>query len=120
MKKDLATKNPRDLKMQLAHTIVAMYDGIKAADTAQAEFIAQFQNKELPTDMPTHKLIRGMGLLDLLTAKNMVASKSEGRRLVEQGGVKLDSQPITDANLHLDKGTTGILQVGKRKFLKLI
>lgn len=111
--------NPRDLKMRLAHTIVSMYDGAKAADKAQSEFVSQFQNNELPSNIPTHKLIRGMGLLDLLLAHKLIASKSEGKRLVEQGGVRLDNKVLTDPNLKLEAKTAGVLQVGKRRFLKL-
>ena len=113
-------KNPRDAKMLLGHAIAELYHGKTSADTARDEFVNQFQKHELPKNIPTHKLIRGMGLLDLLQAKGLVASKSEGRRLIEQGGVKLDSTPITDPALHLAKGTKGVLQVGKRRFLKLI
>lgn len=111
--------NLRDLKMKLAHTIVSMYDGAKAADKAQEDFVNQFQKNQLPKDMPTHKLIRGMGLLDLLLHHKLIASKSEGRRLIEQGGVRLNELVLTDPNTHLAAKTTGIIQIGKRRFLQL-
>lgn len=120
IKKSLTKSNPRDIKMVLAHKIVSMYDGLAAADKSQAAFVGQFQKNELPTNIPTHKLIRGMGLLDLLVSKKLIGSKSEGRRLIEQGGVRLNDAVISDPNLFLAPKTTGIIQVGKRRYLKII
>jgi len=120
IKSQLKSQNPRDLKLKLAHTIVEMYDGKKAADLAQQGFINQFQKGQLPTDIPTHKLTKTTELLDLLVDKKVITSKSEGRRLMDQNGIKVDSQPITNPTFELEKGTKAIVQVGKRKFLKLI
>ncbi|MEZ4210316.1 MAG: tyrosine--tRNA ligase [Patescibacteria group bacterium] len=120
IKSQLKSQNPRDLKLKLAHTIVEMYDGKKAADTAQQAFINQFQKGQLPSDILTYKLTKTTELLDLLVNQNIIASKSEGRRLMNQNGIKLDSQPITNPTFELEKETKTIIQVGKRKFLKLI
>lgn len=118
IKKDLAKANPRDLKMQLAHTIVEMYDGKASADKAQTEFISQFQNKELPQDIPTHKVKSDTNIVELLVDSGLANSKSEARRLIAQNGVRLDNASVSEATLITPK-TMAILQVGKHRFLKL-
>lgn len=112
-------KNPRDLKMLLAHKIVSMYDGSAAANKAEAAFIGQFQKNEIPSDIPAHKLTKKIGLLDLLIHHKLISSKSEGRRLIEQSGIRLNDAVVTDINLELAPKTQAIIQIGKRKFLKV-
>jgi tyrosyl-tRNA synthetase len=119
IKKDLLTKNPRDLKMQLAHAIVSLYDGKPAADKAQEEFVRQFQKKERPDDIPTYKLIKPTPIMEVMIASKLVFSKSEARRLIEQGGVKYNDEVVEDITLAIKPKKTGIIQVGKRRFLRI-
>ncbi|HVY68080.1 MAG TPA: tyrosine--tRNA ligase [Patescibacteria group bacterium] len=115
-----AMPNPRDQKLHLAENIAALYHGPAAAAKARAGFIAQFSNGELPAQIPLQKLPGGSyQLVELLAQTGLAASKSEARRLLQQGGVKLNGkvavqdQPVSLAAEPL------LLQVGKRKFLKL-
>jgi tyrosyl-tRNA synthetase len=126
IKKQLASKktNPRDMKMQLAHIIVSMYHGTKAADKAQADFVSVFQRHDTPNDIASASLSKPMPILELLVKHKLANSNSEARRLVGQGGVKLNDKVITDIGFSVMPpkrvGKTDlILQVGKRRFLKL-
>jgi tyrosyl-tRNA synthetase len=122
IKKELANKknNPRDLKMKLAHTIVSMYHGKKEADKAQSDFVSVFQKHELPDKIETKAFGWKTSLPDIMTSTGVSASKSDARRMIEQGGVRLDGVPIISINTMLDpKKSEQILQVGKRKVIKL-
>jgi tyrosyl-tRNA synthetase len=120
IKKDLPGLNPRDLKMRLAHTLVSLYDGESAADKAQTNFVKIFQEHQLPSKIPSHKLTKPTLLLDLLVDTQLASSKSEARRLIQQGGVSIDERVTNDITLVLKPKTPAIIQVGKRRFLKLI
>jgi tyrosyl-tRNA synthetase len=111
--------NPRDLKMQLGREIVAQFHGADAARQAEAEFVKVFQQRELPTDMPAFALKQPMPIVDLIVAANLAPSRSEARRLVQQGGVKLNDAPIDkiDAVIPVSEA---ILRVGRRKFVRLV
>lgn len=121
IKRELANKktNPRNLKMRLAHTIVSMYHGKSAADKAQSDFISIFQKHSAPSDIKAVKLAKPMSILDLLVKNKLASSNSEARRLVQQGGVKLGNKTIADIGFVVKPKTDLILQVGKRRFLKL-
>jgi len=119
IKKEMGTANPRDLKMRLAHTIVALYDGETAADKAQTNFVKIFQEHQLPSKIPTHTISKPTLLLDLLVEAGLASSKSEARRLIQQGGVSIDERVTNDITLILKPKTPTILQVGKRRFLKI-
>lgn len=113
-------KNPRDQKLSLAESIVAIYHNKKMAEQAKQKFISQFSKKELPTDIPTTKVKVGKyQLVDLLVQLKMVESKSEARRLIEQGGVKINQEKVTSPSIEIQKTNDLLLQVGKRKFLKI-
>jgi tyrosyl-tRNA synthetase len=115
------SRHPRDLKMALAREIVSIFHGDAAAAAAEEHFRTVFQQRELPDDMPEVTLAEPVGLLALLKEAGLISSTSEGRRLVEQGGVKLDGQPVADFKLELvPMGGEQVVQVGKRKFVKLI
>ena len=79
-----------------------------------------FQQRELPPDMPELKLVQPVSLVDLLTNTGLVPSKSEARRLVQQGGIKLDGEQVDDFNLTIAPDREHVLQVGRRKFVKLL
>jgi tyrosyl-tRNA synthetase len=110
--------HPRDLKMKLAYEIVSIYHDEAAAQRAQDNFVRVFQRGALPEEMPELVLSDGQTVLDVLVAGKLVNSKSEGRRLLEQNGVRLDGELLSDPNLPFPK--PGVLQVGKRKYLKII
>ena len=112
--------NPRDLKLQLAHTITEEYHGKDGADHAQQEFINVVSNKGIPEDIPEVKVENGKGILDLLVELNFVQSKGEAKRLIQGGGVKIDGEKIADMAYTLTFNESVILQAGKRKFAKLV
>ncbi len=110
--------HPRDAKMKLAHEIVSIYHSPEAADQAQANFIRVFQERDMPQDMPEYTLQPGQTVLDVLIAGKLVGTKSEGRRVIDQNGVRLDGQVLSDPNQTFPH--SGVLQVGKRRFLRII
>lgn len=110
--------HPRDVKMRLAYEIVSVFQGQASADRAQEAFVRVFQRGNLPADMPEFRLQDGQTVLDVLLAGNLVSSKSDGRRMLNQQGVRLDGQVLTDPNQVLTQ--PGVMQVGKRKYLRLV
>ncbi|MDD5430749.1 MAG: tyrosine--tRNA ligase [Candidatus Pacebacteria bacterium] len=113
-------KDPREAKLELARIIVEMYHGKAAAEKAKEEFIRVVSNKGVPSEIPTMKVKKGLKLADLLVEAKMAASKSEARRLIEQKGVRLDGKVESDPNKTIDIKKEILLQVGPRKFLKII
>ncbi len=110
--------HPRDVKMKLAYEIVSIYHNPEAALRAQDAFVRVFQRGDLPDEMPELVLHDGQTVLDVLVAGNLVTSGSDGRRLLDQHGVRLDGEILTNPNQLFPK--PGVLQVGKRKYLKVI
>jgi tyrosyl-tRNA synthetase len=109
--------HPRDAKMKVAFEITSIFYGESDAQKAQDIFVKMFQQKEIPDEMPEFELQSGQTVLDVILKAKMAASKSEARRLFDQKGVRLDGETI-------DRGDTvfphpGVLQVGKRKFLRV-
>jgi tyrosyl-tRNA synthetase len=113
--------NPRDLKMRLAFEIVKLVHGEAAAQAAQDSFIKTFQKKEVPQDIEVKKFKeKEMNIVDLLLDCGLAASKSEARRLIAQGGIKIDGQPVADDKQEVKITSAGfILQRGKRRFVKV-
>ena len=131
-RKDVAEGgNPRDVKVLFAREIVARFHGASAAESAAADFEARFTHGDLPENIPevTVKIPsegRGSGagvpelaLTKVLKESQLVPSASEALRMVEQGGVRINGEKVTDKGLALKKGETIVLQVGKRKFAKV-
>ncbi|MEF2964578.1 tyrosine--tRNA ligase [Paenibacillus sp. M1] len=118
--------HPRDAKMKLAYTFVRMYHGEDAAEAAQEHFITVFQQRALPDDIeeiavPGGELEDGkIRLVKLLTLIGFAASNGEAKRSVQQGAVKLNEEKLTDANAEIAIADGDIIQVGKRKFAKLL
>ena len=112
--------HPRDLKMQLASEIVSIFQGDAAAVLAEEHFRTVFQQRELPAAMPEFRLVQPVSLADLLTNAGLAPSKSEARRLVQQGGIKLDGQKVDDFNQIVTSEQEHVLQVGRRRFVKLL
>ena len=112
-------RNPRDIKVLLAQEIVARFHSQKAAEDALAEFEARFQKGVLPDDMPEIAVPSTdghIGIAQLLKQAGLVASTSEALRMIDQGGVKLDGEKVSDKALQLKAGAVVVAQVGKRKF----
>jgi tyrosyl-tRNA synthetase len=120
------SKNPMELKKQLAHTFVRMYHGEGEAKKAKENFERVFSKKEIPEDVPVFPLpagADGMPIIKLLTESGLVVSASEGRRLVEQGAVELGAERVSDIQYNVPAQCwkeQKILRVGKRRFLRLI
>jgi len=111
--------NPRDLKMRLAREIVTQFYSADAAREAEAEFVKVFQQRELPTDMPTFTLKQDMPIVDLMLAAELAPSRSEARRLITQGGVRLNDATIDKVDTVI-RVHAGVLRVGRRKFVRLV
>lgn len=114
--------NPRDLKRELARTLVAMYYDEESAIRAQEEFDKIFIKKEIPDEIDEFNIEdkSEINILDLLLLVNFAPSKGEAKRLVQQGGVSIDGEKISDVHQNIKIKSGMILKVGKRKFLKLI
>ncbi len=112
--------HPRDAKMKLAFEIVSIFHGDEAARKAEEHFRQVFQRRSLPTEMPEYRLDEPVGILDLLREVGFVRSKGEARRLVQQGAVKVDGAVVKEITFVLKPPGDGrVVQVGKRRFLKL-
>ena len=117
-----AGENPRNIKVRFAQEIVARFHSQAAAESALIDFQTRAKGG-VPDDVPESLIDIGsqsIGIASLLKMAGLVESTSEAMRAIEQGGVKLDSEKVTDKNLQLNKGTTVVAQVGKRKFAKII
>ncbi|PRC91567.1 tyrosine--tRNA ligase [Solimicrobium silvestre] len=111
-------KNPRDLKVALAQELVARFHNQQAADDALTDFMNRSKGG-IPDDIPECTLSGApLGIGQLLKQSNLCATSSEGLRMVEQGGVRINGEVISDKNLQVAKGEF-VLQVGKRKFAKV-
>lgn len=113
--------NPRDIKMELGKKIVALYHSQVAAEEAAAEFEKVFSKKELPEDMPTHALSKNpITLPELLVEAKLSTSKSDAKRLVEQGGVEIAGAVEKDWRKEITFKEGEVVQAGKRKFVKIV
>ncbi len=113
------TVNPRDVKMRLAREVVGYIHSPEAAARAEEEFVRVFQRRELPTDMPEFTVPpEGLNIVDLMVQAGTAASKSEARRLVQQGGVRLGDATVDSVDLIVEP-REAVLQVGKRRFVRL-
>jgi len=112
--------HPKEAKMKLGEIIVERYHGKEAAENAKNEFNKIFARKDLPTEIEEYKCDKDkIKLSELLFVSKMVSSKNEARRLIEQGGAKVEGNKITsDTEIEIKDGI--ILQAGKRKFKKII
>jgi tyrosyl-tRNA synthetase len=109
--------HPRDAKMKLAHEITATYYSAADADKGQAAFVSLFQKGDIPDEMPEYALQSNQTILDVILSAKMAASKSEARRLIDQKGVRLDGEVLERGDAPFPH--PGVLQVGKRKFLRV-
>ena len=113
-------ENPRNLKVNLAKLIIKDFHSLEDAEKAEADFIARFVKKEIPDEIEETQMPSGIyNLADLLVNTNLAASKGEAKRLIEQGGVKINGEKVSNAKAEIDLKNEILLQVGKRKFLKV-
>ena len=118
-------RHPRDVKSELAKKLVADFHSVALADRAEAEFIRRFREHQAPTDVETRSIkptAQKIKLVDLLLQVELAPSKAEARRLISQGGVKLNGERISDVAFEIDTATVKEiqLQVGKLRFTKII
>lgn len=113
-------RNPRDVKAHLAREVVTQFHDADSANEAEAEFVRMFRQRALPSDIPevplNDALRAAQTIVDALIAANLAQSRSDARRLVQQGGVRLDNTRITDTNTPYTAKPGQVFQVGKRKF----
>ena len=113
--------NPKDAKVRLAREIVTVYHGTQAARIAEEEFENVFKNREKPSEMPKWKAMKSRYILaDLLAESGIVKSKNEARRVVEQGGVKIDDVVVNDWQKEIVIKSGMVVQVGKRRFVQVV
>ncbi|MCK9186091.1 tyrosine--tRNA ligase [Candidatus Gracilibacteria bacterium] len=114
-------ENPKNLKMRLARELVTLYHNEASAKTAEKEFTEIFSNKGKPEDIEKIKIPgKKHKLIDLLVETKLTTSKSEAKRLIEQGGLKVDDEKIVEIDSELDISKERLIQAGKRKFIKVI
>lgn len=114
--------HPRNVKVDIAKRVVEKYHSLEAADEAFVEFERVFVKKDMPDEIEerTLDLPAEAGLIDILHSAGMVESKSAARRLIQQGGVKVDGEKVTDPMSTIDISTPRIVRAGKLKFLKVV
>lgn len=122
-KKEVAQgRNPRDIKVQFAKEIVARFHSQQAADAALDDFETRFKQHAIPDEMPEISLAAGatpLPIVQILKQAGLTASTSEALRMIEQGGVRLNGEKVSDKTLTLSPGEPVVVQVGKRKFARV-
>ena len=115
-------ENPRNAKVELAKSIITDFHSNEEAAAAEDEFNRRFVQKEVPDEIEEKKIALGTyKLADLLAETSLAASKGEARRLIEQGGVKINGEKAASASAEISTNSEGtLIQVGKRKFLKIV
>ncbi len=111
-------RHPKEAKMALAYEIVSIYHGSDLAEKAQSDFVRVFQEQGQPEEIDQYQLKEGQTVLDVLEETNLAESRSQAKRLISQNAVKLDDVKLTDP--HQIFPGKGVLQVGKRHFIRII
>jgi len=119
IEKDVASGefHPRDAKMKMAGEITSIFYSDAEAIAAQENFIKTFQQKEIPDEMPEFELQAGQTIVDVILAAKLAESKSKARALIDQNGVRLDGEVLERGDILFPH--SGVLQVGKRRFLRV-
>ncbi|MFA5170561.1 MAG: tyrosine--tRNA ligase [Sulfuriferula sp.] len=116
--------NPRDIKVKFAQEMVARFHSAAAAENALLDFESRFRQGGIPDDLVTMELeateTHGLPIAQIMKQAGLTASTSEANRMIDQGGVKIDGAKISDRNLMLPVGSKSVLQVGKRKYAKVV
>ena len=111
-------ENPKEVKLRMAYEVTSVWHGEEAAKSAQEAWQSQFQDGQLPDDIPEINIAVGpISVVDLAVENDMVDSKSQARRLLEQGAIKLNGEKVEDAEVNVVSGD--VLQYGKRKYLRI-
>jgi len=118
-----AGQNPRDIKFELAGELVTRFHDAAAAKKALESFVNRFRNNEIPDEMPELTLACDatgkLGIANLLSRAELVASNGEAFRMIKQGAVKIDGERVSDKGLEIEAGGTHVYQVGKRRFARI-
>lgn len=114
--------NPKDAKLKLAKQVVFQYHGAEAAEQALKEWQQVHSQGQLPDEMPIFRIEEDQALFRVLALAGLVSSNAEGKRLIQEGGVKLNGETVKDPNLvvSLQGADTSVVQVGRRKFVKVV
>ncbi|HJR07565.1 MAG TPA: tyrosine--tRNA ligase [Pyrinomonadaceae bacterium] len=117
---DAGERNPRDLKVELAKRIITDFHSSSDAEAAEEEFNRVFKRKEIPDEIEERAIAAGSWKLPrLLVETSLAPSMGEARRLIEQGGVRVDGERRAEDELNMAAGQTILIQVGKRRFLRV-
>ncbi|MEK7498365.1 MAG: tyrosine--tRNA ligase [Patescibacteria group bacterium] len=112
--------NPRDIKMKLAKDIVALYHGEEEAEKAEQHFVRMFQKKDVSGDAEETTVVVGTTIIEFLREVGRADSNAEARRLIDEKGVRLDGETLTDPQFVFKSDMEGkIINVGKRYFYKI-
>lgn len=118
-----AGRNPRDIKVLFAQELVARFHDLAAAEAALVDFESRFRQGGVPDDLPIMEIScsasDGLNIAQLLKQAGLTSGTSEALRMIEQGGIRLDGEKISDKSLIVKNGFEGVLQVGKRKFARI-
>jgi len=119
-----AGRNPKEIKLLFAGEIVARFHSDEAAKRAEEEFEARFRHGELPEDIPEKSVDvpkgeNGIAIVKALKESGLVPSANEASRMIEQGGVRVNGEKVSDRNLQLKRGDSPVIQVGKRKIARV-
>ena len=124
---EAAKLHPKEAKKRLAYAIVRSFHGEEEAERARTHFERVFEERELPEEMPEVRLPPELlaedgtvGIVDLVFATGLVGSRSEARRLVEQGGVRLDGERVTSVRARVPFRPPMVLRLGRRRFVRII
>lgn len=112
--------NPRDLKAKLAKEIVKIYHNEEKSKKAEEEFNKIFQNNGKPSDVKTVSIEKDMEIIEVIVKFELVSSNSEARRMIDQNAVSVNDQKVKNYDFQIKKGEEYMIQVGKRRFIKLI
>jgi tyrosyl-tRNA synthetase len=114
--------NPRDIKVRLAKEIVTRFHGKAAAENADEDFVTKFRLRAMPTNIPEREVpsaAASVSISHVLKSAGLTKSTSEAMRLVKQGGVRIDGEPVGDPNQSIAAGASVVVQVGKRRFARV-
>ncbi|MFH2013584.1 MAG: tyrosine--tRNA ligase [Patescibacteria group bacterium] len=118
--KEIEKLGPRDSKARLAKEIVSIHHDKKTAEKAEKEFNRIFREKKKPTDILEIKVNKKINIIDLILKTKLINSRSAASRLIDQNAIKIDDQIINDRKKEITPKKGAILQIGRKKFIKLI
>lgn len=111
--------NPKDLKVRLAKEIVSIYHGVEKANNSASDFERTFSKKEIPDDIKEVSISKGKLLSDILGEEELVKSKSEFKRLIEEGAISIQGGEVIK-DIYYKVENDGVFKIGKRRFIKIV